>query len=340
MTAPGDLYRCGTAGSWPWSRCRRATSSRRSTPPSTTTSRRRGTPSHASCSAATNAARPTSAAAISRPTGGSSRSAARPATSSPSSWASTRWCTGSSSAGRRARSPRTRGLDVFCGTLEEYETDQQYDVVFMSHVIEHVLDPVETVATIERLLAPGGVLYLETPERRLARRPPVEAALGPDPLPPPPLPLRPRHDRPPARDGRAQHRRRALGAEQLRMGALGAVGVASARDRPFTIAAIAVLPRPADAVPPPQPPRRRPSAAPRSCRRSAGRRTRERHRRHRTRRARSAGRAAARAPAPGALGAQRGPARRSPTRCSSSGSGSGGSTSRSGRTSRSRCSRA
>jgi 2-polyprenyl-3-methyl-5-hydroxy-6-metoxy-1,4-benzoquinol methylase len=58
---------------------------------------------------------------------------------------------------------RARGLDVFCGTLEEFVTDQQYDVVFMSHVIEHVLDPVETVAAIERLLAPGGVLYLETP---------------------------------------------------------------------------------------------------------------------------------------------------------------------------------
>jgi SAM-dependent methyltransferase len=58
---------------------------------------------------------------------------------------------------------RSRGIDVFCGTLEEFETHQQYDVVFMSHVIEHVLDPVATVAAIERLLAPGGVLYLETP---------------------------------------------------------------------------------------------------------------------------------------------------------------------------------
>jgi 2-polyprenyl-3-methyl-5-hydroxy-6-metoxy-1,4-benzoquinol methylase len=58
---------------------------------------------------------------------------------------------------------RRRGLEVFCGTLEEYETDQQYDVVFMSHIIEHVIDPVATVAAVERLLAPGGVLYIETP---------------------------------------------------------------------------------------------------------------------------------------------------------------------------------
>ncbi len=62
-----------------------------------------------------------------------------------------------------AAAARARGLDVFCGTLEEFETDQQYDVVFMSHVIEHVLDPVATVARIATLLAPGGVLYLETP---------------------------------------------------------------------------------------------------------------------------------------------------------------------------------
>lgn len=56
-----------------------------------------------------------------------------------------------------------RGLDVFCGTLEEFAPTEPYDLVFMSHVIEHVLDPVATVARIERLLAPGGVLYLETP---------------------------------------------------------------------------------------------------------------------------------------------------------------------------------
>jgi len=62
-----------------------------------------------------------------------------------------------------ADAARARGLDVFCGTLEEYETDEQFDLVFMSHVIEHVLDPVATVRRIAELLAPGGVLYLETP---------------------------------------------------------------------------------------------------------------------------------------------------------------------------------
>jgi SAM-dependent methyltransferase len=59
-----------------------------------------------------------------------------------------------------------RGLDVFHGTLDEYETDQRFDVVFMSQVIEHVLDPVATVAKIAGLLKPGGVLYVETPNIR------------------------------------------------------------------------------------------------------------------------------------------------------------------------------
>ncbi len=56
-----------------------------------------------------------------------------------------------------------RGLKVFHGTLDEFETDQRFDVIFMSHVIEHVLDPVATVAKIRSLLEPGGVLSIETP---------------------------------------------------------------------------------------------------------------------------------------------------------------------------------
>jgi SAM-dependent methyltransferase len=56
-----------------------------------------------------------------------------------------------------------RGLKVFHGTVDEFETDQQFSLIFMSHVIEHVLDPVTTVTKLSKLLRPGGVLYLETP---------------------------------------------------------------------------------------------------------------------------------------------------------------------------------
>jgi SAM-dependent methyltransferase len=70
---------------------------------------------------------------------------------------------------------REKGLDVFHGTVEEFETDERFDMVFMSHVIEHVLDPVATVTRIRGLLTEGGVLYVETPnvgspDARLWRR--------------------------------------------------------------------------------------------------------------------------------------------------------------------------
>ena len=58
---------------------------------------------------------------------------------------------------------RARGLDVFHGTLEEFETDEPFDLVLMSHVIEHVIDPIATAKKVHSLLAPGGVFYVETP---------------------------------------------------------------------------------------------------------------------------------------------------------------------------------
>jgi 2-polyprenyl-3-methyl-5-hydroxy-6-metoxy-1,4-benzoquinol methylase len=58
---------------------------------------------------------------------------------------------------------RARGLKVFHGTVEEFETDEQFSLIFMSHVIEHVLDPVATVTKLSKLLRSGGVLYVEMP---------------------------------------------------------------------------------------------------------------------------------------------------------------------------------
>ena len=156
------------------------------------------------------------------------------------------------------RSPAARGLDVFCGTLEEYETDQQYDVVFMSHVIEHVLDPVETVAHHRAPARAGWRAVPRDPQRRLARRAGVEAALGPHPLPPPPVPVRPQRPSP-ACSPSAELTTEGVRWEPNSCGwALSVQSWLRRRGhRPFESAAIAVLPRAADAVPPAQPPRRR-----------------------------------------------------------------------------------
>lgn len=57
---------------------------------------------------------------------------------------------------------------VFCGLLEEVPQiqEQQYDVIFGSHLIEHITAPGEFLAQAGRLLRPGGLLVLVTPNIR------------------------------------------------------------------------------------------------------------------------------------------------------------------------------
>lgn len=59
---------------------------------------------------------------------------------------------------------RKKGLQVSCGTLEaQHYEDDMFDAVAMSHVIEHVPDPEVLLAECHRILKPGGVLSLVTP---------------------------------------------------------------------------------------------------------------------------------------------------------------------------------
>jgi hypothetical protein len=54
---------------------------------------------------------------------------------------------------------------VFNGTLEEAAyPDAHFDVVFMVDVLEHLTDPVRTLAEVTRVLRPGGGLCLVTPD--------------------------------------------------------------------------------------------------------------------------------------------------------------------------------
>ena len=56
------------------------------------------------------------------------------------------------------------GLNVRQGGIEQFATEKElFDVVTLSHVIEHVHDPVATLKAVYRLLKPGGQLWLETP---------------------------------------------------------------------------------------------------------------------------------------------------------------------------------
>ena len=59
---------------------------------------------------------------------------------------------------------RSRGLEVVQGGIGEVSTDrEQFDVITMSHVIEHVHDPVHFVKQAYECLKPSGILYIDTP---------------------------------------------------------------------------------------------------------------------------------------------------------------------------------
>lgn len=62
-----------------------------------------------------------------------------------------------------AEQARQSGLDVFTGTLEEFDPSQgPFDVVAMWDVLEHLVDPVADLRRIADLLRPGGILGLTT----------------------------------------------------------------------------------------------------------------------------------------------------------------------------------
>lgn len=59
---------------------------------------------------------------------------------------------------------RAQGLNVRCASAEDLSAEKnQYDVITLSHVVEHVHDPIGLLRDLYRLLKPGGWLWLETP---------------------------------------------------------------------------------------------------------------------------------------------------------------------------------
>lgn len=56
------------------------------------------------------------------------------------------------------------GLEVYQGSTEIFDAETaSFDAITISHVIEHVHEPRELLFTAQRLLRPGGTLYLDTP---------------------------------------------------------------------------------------------------------------------------------------------------------------------------------
>ena len=56
------------------------------------------------------------------------------------------------------------GLNVMSQTLEESEfADESFDLIRLSHVMEHMRDPVRSLKVLKRWLADDGILYIEVP---------------------------------------------------------------------------------------------------------------------------------------------------------------------------------
>ncbi len=65
---------------------------------------------------------------------------------------------------RAVDAARRKGLSVRLGRLaEQCYPDESFDLVLMSHAIEHVHDPLATLREIRRVLRPGGKLAVTTP---------------------------------------------------------------------------------------------------------------------------------------------------------------------------------
>lgn len=68
---------------------------------------------------------------------------------------------------RAVEHARDMGFEVFCGTLQEARyPDNYFDVATASELLEHLSDPQEVLQEIARVLRPGGLLWLTTPNGR------------------------------------------------------------------------------------------------------------------------------------------------------------------------------
>ena len=58
---------------------------------------------------------------------------------------------------------RSYGHAVYCGRFEDVDLPRHFDLVNLSHVIEHVADPRAFVGKVHEVLRPGGLFVVETP---------------------------------------------------------------------------------------------------------------------------------------------------------------------------------
>jgi 2-polyprenyl-3-methyl-5-hydroxy-6-metoxy-1,4-benzoquinol methylase len=65
-----------------------------------------------------------------------------------------------------AKSARSRGFIVHEGTVDRFEPKSNYDVVVLSNVLEHSLEPHAMLEHVSRVLTPGGLVWISCPNSR------------------------------------------------------------------------------------------------------------------------------------------------------------------------------
>jgi 2-polyprenyl-3-methyl-5-hydroxy-6-metoxy-1,4-benzoquinol methylase len=64
-------------------------------------------------------------------------------------------------------------LDIAELPFDEFQTEDQFDLIILSHVVEHILNPIDFLAKVRTLLKDDGGVYVEVPD--------VERPYGKDP---------------------------------------------------------------------------------------------------------------------------------------------------------------
>ncbi len=62
-----------------------------------------------------------------------------------------------------ANEARSKGFRVFTIPLEEFDPEYQYDVIVLSNVLEHSLEPDKMLRHVTRFLKPGGQVWISCP---------------------------------------------------------------------------------------------------------------------------------------------------------------------------------
>ena len=62
-----------------------------------------------------------------------------------------------------AKEARAKGFTVYTEAVENFQSEQPYDVVVLSNVLEHSLDPKNMLFHVHRILKPGGKVWISLP---------------------------------------------------------------------------------------------------------------------------------------------------------------------------------